>query len=66
MKVLKAIHAMMCTSLQDDPETIKETISTFKDALFGKPLRYTLEGSNYNKTGTVTGELVGGNLSYSV
>lgn len=59
----ESIHAMMCTSLQDDEKTIKETISTFKDALFGKPLLYTLKGSSYNKTGTVIGELVGGNLS---
>jgi muramoyltetrapeptide carboxypeptidase len=36
----ESIHAMMCTSLQDDPETIKETISTFKDAIFGIPLEY--------------------------
>ena len=34
----ESIHAMMCTSLQDDNETIKETIYTFKDAIFGNPL----------------------------
>ena len=44
-------------------KTIKETISTFKDAIFGKPLSYTLEGSKYNKTGTASGQLVGGNLT---
>jgi len=59
----ESLHAMMCTSLQDDVETIKETISTFKAALFGTPLTYTLKGSNYNKTGTTSGKLVGGNLS---
>ena len=59
----ESLHAMMCTSLQDDPATIKETISTFKDALFGKSLTYTLEGSKYNKTGATSGQLVGGNLS---
>ncbi|MFI1772759.1 S66 peptidase family protein [Thalassobellus citreus] len=59
----ESLHAMMCTSLQDDAETIKETISTFKKALFGNPLTYTLKGSSYNKTGTATGELIGGNLS---
>ncbi|WNH08523.1 S66 peptidase family protein [Thalassobellus suaedae] len=59
----ESLHAMMCTSLQDDAETIKETISTFKKALFGTPLSYTLKGSSYNKTGTTTGELIGGNLS---
>ena len=62
-KGFETIHGMMCASLQDDPEAIKETISTFKDALFGTPLRYVLKGSTYNKTGAVSGELVGGNLS---
>jgi muramoyltetrapeptide carboxypeptidase len=59
----ESLHAMMCTSLQDDKETIEETISTFKTALFGKPLSYTLEGSKYNKTGSVSAPIVGGNLS---
>ena len=59
----ESMHAMMCTSLQDDTETIKETISTFKDALFGNPLNYTLEGSKFNKDGVVNAAIVGGNLS---
>ncbi|MEW4922488.1 LD-carboxypeptidase [Algibacter sp. 2305UL17-15] len=60
---VQSIHAMMCTSLQDDAETIKETIATFKDAIFGKPLNYTLKGSKYNKSGTVSAPLTGGNLT---
>lgn len=59
----ESIHAMMCTSLQDDNETIKETISTFKDAIFGKPLNYTLAGSQNNRTGITSGQLIGGNLT---
>lgn len=59
----ESLHAMMGTSLQDDVTAIQETIATFKSALFGKPLAYTLEGSKYNKTGTASGQLVGGNLS---
>jgi muramoyltetrapeptide carboxypeptidase len=59
----ESIHAMMCTSLQDDNETIKETISTFIDAIFGKPLTYTLTGSKNNRTGNTSGQLVGGNLT---
>jgi muramoyltetrapeptide carboxypeptidase len=59
----ESIHAMMCTSLQDDNVTIKETISTFKDAVFGKTLTYTLKGSKYNKVGTVSAPIVGGNLT---
>tara|TARA_R110002049_G_scaffold1113_6_gene8224 strand:- start:255 stop:1274 length:1020 start_codon:yes stop_codon:yes gene_type:complete len=60
---VESIHAMMCTSLQDDLSPISETVSTFKDAIFGKSINYTLEGSKYNKTGTSSGELVGGNLT---
>tara|TARA_R110000868_G_scaffold97875_2_gene269233 strand:+ start:9164 stop:10183 length:1020 start_codon:yes stop_codon:yes gene_type:complete len=59
----ESIHAMMTTSLQDDSESIKETISTFKDAVFGMPLAYILKGSGYNKVGTVTAPIIGGNLS---
>lgn len=60
---VESIHAMMCTSLQDDLTEIEQTVSTFKEALFGKPLSYTLEGSKYNKVGTASGKLVGGNLT---
>ncbi|WP_394371899.1 S66 peptidase family protein [Neotamlana laminarinivorans] len=60
---IETIHAMMCTSLNKDYTTIAETISTFKDALFGKPISYTLKGSNYNKPGSATGQIVGGNLT---
>jgi muramoyltetrapeptide carboxypeptidase len=59
----ESIHAMMCTSLTDDLSEIEETLETFKCALFGKSLNYTIEGSSYNKTGTVTAPLVGGNLT---
>ncbi len=59
----QSIHALMCTSLQDDLSTIEEIVSTFKDAAFGKPISYTLEGSKYNKTGNSSGQLVGGNLT---
>lgn len=59
----ESMHAMMAVSVSEDSEDIKETVQTFKDALFGKPLAYSLEGSHYNKTGTVTAPLVGGNLS---
>jgi len=59
----ESIHAMMCTSLQDNFEEIEETIKTFKDALFGKALHYTLKGSTYNKPGTITAPIIGGNLT---
>ena len=59
----QSLHAMMCTSMTEDPKDLEETISTFKKALFGEPLNYTLEGSKYNRTGSVTAEVVGGNLT---
>jgi len=59
----ESIHAMMCTSLSDESSEIEETISSFKNAIFGNQLSYTLEGSRYNKSGSVTAPLVGGNLT---
>ena len=59
----ESIHAMMCSSLQDNFEEIEQTIATFKDALFGDALNYTLKGSDYNKPGTITAPIVGGNLT---
>lgn len=59
----ETIHALMCTSLTKDESEVKNAIDTFKDAIFGKKLSYQLAGSKYNKTGTVTAPLVGGNLT---
>lgn len=59
----ETIHAMMCTSLTDDQKDLEQTIATFKQAIFGETLSYTLEGSSYNQTGRVTAPIVGGNLT---
>jgi muramoyltetrapeptide carboxypeptidase len=59
----ESIHALMCTSLTDDLEDIKETIASFKEVIFGTTLTYTLKGSEYNRVGNVTAPLVGGNLT---
>lgn len=59
----ESLHAMMCVSLSDDIKKLEHTISTFKAALFGQPMLYTLEGSNFNKIGSASGQLVGGNLT---
>ena len=59
----ESLHAMMCVSLSEDNKDLEATIATFKDAIFGKPLAYTLEGSEYNRIGTATAPLVGGNLT---
>ena len=59
----ESIHALMCSSLQDDKTKIAMSIDTFKDAISGQPLDYQLKASKYNKPGSVTGLLVGGNLT---
>ena len=62
-KGFQSIHALMCVSLTKDLEDIKETLATFKSTIFGNPVNYTLDGSEYNRTGETNGILVGGNLS---
>lgn len=60
---IESIHAMMCTSMTDDLSEIKETIATFKKAIFGKSLSYTIKSNGKNKLGSAAGGLVGGNLT---
>ena len=59
----ESMHAIMAAGITIDLKGIEESVATFKDAIFGKPLAYTLEGSTYNKVGSASGELVGGNLT---
>lgn len=60
---IESIHGIMCLSLPDDISTIEKPIATFKAALFGEQMSYTLEGSKYNRPGTTKAPLVGGNLT---
>ncbi|WP_405610701.1 LD-carboxypeptidase [Polaribacter sp. Asnod1-A03] len=60
---VETMHAMMGTSIEDEPELIKETIASFKKAIFGEQLSYTIPSSNYNRKGEVSGQLIGGNLA---
>jgi muramoyltetrapeptide carboxypeptidase len=59
----ESIHGIMGISLIDDIEEVKESVASFKDAIFGKQLRYTIEGFVANKPGNASGQLVGGNLT---
>ena len=59
----QSLHALMCVSLTKDLSEIQDAVETFKSALLGSPSNYTLEASEYNKVGQVSGELVGGNLT---
>ena len=59
----QSIHALMCTSLTDDLNDISESVESYRRAIFGESLQYTLEGSTYNRIGDVKAPLVGGNLT---
>ena len=59
----ESIHGILCVSLPEDASKIETSITSFKKALFGEPLNYTLEGSKLNKVGRVSGQLIGGNLT---
>ncbi len=60
---IESLHAMMCTSMQNKPEDIIETINTFKKAIFGEELYYVLRSSTFNREGEAEGQLVGGNIA---
>ena len=63
---VESLHAMMATSLEENPEEIIETITTFKNALFGEEISYDIEQSKYNRIHTseiIEGQLIGGNLA---
>lgn len=60
---IETMHAMMCTSMTDNLSDIENSVATFKSALFGENMSYLIDGSEYNKTGQATGQLVGGNLT---
>ena len=59
----ETLHAILGTSMDFNEEKNKPSIASFKKALFGEPLTYSVKESNYNKMGHVKGQLVGGNLS---
>ena len=66
---VETIHGMMATSVEEKPEEIIETISSFKETLFGKKLSYTIASSEHNRNAILNsgevlkGQLIGGNLA---
>ncbi len=66
---IETMHGMMANSLEESPEEMMQTISSFKRALFGKELRYLIPSSINNRnalsslTTGIEGQIVGGNLS---
>ena len=53
----------MATSLEEKPDEITKTISSYKKALFGEKLSYSIPSSSYNRPGEVSGQIIGGNLA---
>lgn len=63
---IQSLHAMMATSLEQKPEEIEKTITSFKAAIFGSDISYSIKNSSYNRTlgkTSLEGELIGGNLA---
>jgi muramoyltetrapeptide carboxypeptidase len=63
---IASIHSKMCNSFPDDWSKADplqmDTILSIKRALTGETIQYTTLPSAFNRTGTATGVLVGGNL----
>ena len=60
---IETLHGIMGTSLADDLNEIKESVATFKAALFGSNLSYILPVNAKNRNGEATGKMIGGNIS---
>ncbi len=60
---IESIHGLMCSSLTEDLSEIEPSVDTFRNAIFGDSLSYTIEGNASNKIGNTSGQLVGGNLT---
>ena len=62
---VETIHAPMPITFENNTT---HSLESLKDALFGKTLEYDFAAHPLNKTGTVEGEVIGGNLSilYSI
>ncbi|WP_348680149.1 LD-carboxypeptidase [Flavobacterium coralii] len=62
---IATLHGIMCISVANATNEAKESL---RKALFGETLAYTIPAHQFNKKGTVTAELIGGNLSvlYSI
>ena len=59
---IATLHAPMAAAFNDEGFK-NEFIQSLQKALAGKKAKYTCAAHAFNKTGTATGELVGGNLS---
>lgn len=60
---VETLHSVLGVSIGFNEEKNQPSIEAFKKAIFGEGLNYTVKDSNYNKTGSAKGQLVGGNLA---
>tara|TARA_B100000809_G_scaffold266892_1_gene332615 strand:+ start:8651 stop:9562 length:912 start_codon:yes stop_codon:yes gene_type:complete len=60
---IETLHAMMPVNMEFSEDSRKESVSTFKKALFGEEITYSILSTIYNITGKASGQLVGGNLT---
>ncbi len=59
---IASLHSPMAAAFSsEDPED--PYVLSLRDALEGKPLNYSCEAHEFNRSGTATGYLMGGNLS---
>ena len=63
---IATIHSKMCNSFpadwQDAEQIQKDTIESIRQCLTGERMNYNFQPNPKNKTGTVNGTLIGGNL----
>lgn len=59
----KSVHGIMPIQLNKGTKETEKAVESLYDVLVGKDYEYTFPASSYNKIGSVTGILVGGNLS---
>ena len=59
---IASLHAPMAAAFNEEPKG-NEFIISLHNALIGKKAKYHIGHHLFNRTGTATGELVGGNLS---
>jgi len=59
----ETIHGMMGSSLGDKMSEIVQTVTTYKKALFGEQLTYSIVSTKENRVGSGEGQLIGGNIA---
>jgi len=59
----QSLHGLMPATVADASENKDKSIQSLKDALFGNELSYKINSSKFNRLGSCSGILTGGNLS---